>query len=153
MNITIAGELPLLEELAAVVVDSGHNLDAYLVEDLLSADEGGFILESVSSAEVVIEVLNESMAAKKRLLKTLDKVISREAMVLTSALPTSATQAAAWIQSPERVIGIGLVPPVKSGDTVEVAYPLQASEEMSKSALEFWGSVALNLSSSLIALD
>jgi 3-hydroxybutyryl-CoA dehydrogenase len=62
-------------------------------------------------------------------------------MVLTSALAASATQAAAWIQSPERVTGFGLIPPLKGGDTVEVSYPFQASEKKSKRVLDFWRSI------------
>jgi 3-hydroxybutyryl-CoA dehydrogenase len=143
MNIVIVGELPLLEKLTAIIVDSEHNVDAYLVEDFLAAEESGIIMDNISSADVAIEVQNESPQAKKKLLGSLANVVSSEAMVLTSALTTSATQAAAWINSPERVTGFGLVPPLKSGNTVEVSYPLQASEKKSKSALDFWRSINL----------
>jgi 3-hydroxybutyryl-CoA dehydrogenase len=143
MNIVIAGELPLLEILTAIIVDSGHNVDAYLVEDFLAAKESGIIKDNISSADVAIEHHNESPQAKKKLLRSLANMVSDEAMILTSALATSAAQAAAWILSPERVTGFGLIPPLKSGDTVEVSYPLQASEKKSKSALDFWRSINL----------
>ena len=143
MNIVIAGELPLLENLTAIIVDSGHNVDAYSVEDFLAAEESGIIMENISPADVAIELNNESIQVKKKLLRSFANVVSNKAMVLTSALTTSATQAAAWIHSPERVTGFGLIPPLKSGDTVEVSYPLQASKKTPKSALDFWRSVNL----------
>ena len=65
-------------------------------------------------------------------------------LVLTSALITSSTQAAAWIRAPGRASGFGLIPPIKAGDSVEVAFPLQVYDDTSKRAVEFWKAIGLN---------
>ncbi|NJN55034.1 MAG: hypothetical protein HC804_09930, partial [Anaerolineae bacterium] len=44
-----------------------------------------------------------------------------QALLLTSALATSTTQAAAWVPGPERVVGFGVLPPLKAEGMVEIA--------------------------------
>ncbi|GMQ78159.1 MAG: hypothetical protein BMS9Abin02_0658 [Anaerolineae bacterium] len=153
MNITIAGELPFLVLLKAIIVDSGHSVDAYFIEDFLAAEESGIIMDKTSSADVAIELRNESPQAKKMLLRSHANNVSNKTMVLTSALATSATQAAAWFHSPGRVTGFGLMPPLKSGETVEELYPLQDSEKKPGARWPFGDQSNSSLSSWLIVLD
>ncbi len=61
-----------------------------------------------------------------------------DALILTSALATSATQAASWVARPERVVGFGFVPPIAGGGLVEVAAALQTSEAALSQAELFW---------------
>lgn len=143
MNIVIAGELPLTEELASLIVGRGHNVDIVLVEDVLTVDESGYTAETAGKADIVIELLNESSKAKRALLSAITPVIPDDAIVLTSAMANSATEAASWIKKPSRVIGFGLIPPLDRGDTVEVAFPLQADSIYSKRALNFLESIEL----------
>lgn len=37
MKVIVAGEFPMLEEITALTAAAGHNTDAYLVEDFMSA--------------------------------------------------------------------------------------------------------------------
>jgi 3-hydroxybutyryl-CoA dehydrogenase len=141
MNIIIAGELPLVEELTHRCVDTGHSTAAYLVEDFLSAFQSGHILGDLSEVEVVIEVHNQSAAAKQELLQALSKVIPESALLLTSALATSTTQAAAWIMHPGRVSGFGLVSPLGKDTIVEIAVALQSDSNSIDRAEVFWNQI------------
>jgi 3-hydroxybutyryl-CoA dehydrogenase len=138
MKVVVAGELPLVEEVTAMCVAAGHDTHTYLVEDFLSAVESGFLLEDVSDADVVIELHNESAAAKHELLLALGDAVPFRALILSSALAISATQAAAWLPRPERVVGFGLIPPLKPQGLVELAAAMQTAEEAMVRASEFW---------------
>jgi 3-hydroxybutyryl-CoA dehydrogenase len=143
MNVVVAGELPLVEEVTEICATAGHITTAYLVEDFYSAVQSGYLFEQSSSVDVVIELHNESAAAKQELLYALANAISDEALIMTSAMATSTTQAAAWVSQPERVIGLGLIPPLKVGDMVELAMALQSSDRSLDAAKEFCQSIDL----------
>ena len=99
MKVVVAGELPLVEELSQRCIDAGHETTLFLVEDFLSALESGFMMEGLADVEVAIEVHNESAEAKQELLLGLGQAIPQEAIILTSALPTSVTEALLSISS------------------------------------------------------
>ena len=141
MNVIIAGEFPLVEELTHRCVDSGHSTAAYLVEDFLSAVQSGYILGDLSEVDVAIEVHNESSTAKQELLQALSAAIPESALLLTSALATSTTQAAAWIMHPGRVSGFGLVPFLGEDTIVEIAAALQSDSNSINRAEEFWNQI------------
>ncbi|HUM69981.1 MAG TPA: 3-hydroxyacyl-CoA dehydrogenase family protein, partial [Chloroflexota bacterium] len=70
-------------------------------------------------------------------LVSLAASIPRDALLLTSALATSTTQAAAWVPRPERVVGFGVVPPLQRQGVVELAAGLQTSEVALQQAMAF----------------
>ena len=143
MNVVVAGELPLVEEVTFLCANAGHLTTAYLVEDFYSAVQSGYIFEQSPTADVVMELHNESAAAKQELLYALANAVSDETLMLTSAMATSTTQAAAWVSKPERVIGVGLISPLKAGDMVELAMALQSSKDSLDAAKEFCQSIDL----------
>lgn len=143
MKVIVAGELPLVEEITALSAAAGHDTDAYLVGDFMSAVERGYLFDQTSEVEVAIELHNESTAAKQELLMALADSIPYGALILTSALATSVTQAASWVVKPARVVGCGLVSPVQAGGLVEVAAALQTSPESMTRASGFWKSLGL----------
>jgi len=138
MNVIIAGEIPLVEELAQSCVAAGHSTAAYLVEDFLSAVQSGYILGDLGEVDVAIEVHNESASAKQELLLALSTAIPESALVLTSALATSTTQAAAWSMHPGRVVGFGLLSPLGKENVVEIAAALQSDNNSIDRAADFW---------------
>lgn len=138
MKVVVAGELPLVEELSKRCIDAGHETTLYLVEDFLSALESGFMMEGLSDVAVAIEVHNESAEAKQELLLGLGQAIPQEAIILTSALPTSVTEAASWVFNPGRVVGFGLLPPLPPGGMVEIAAGLQTAGACLLQAADFW---------------
>ena len=143
MNVVVAGELPLVEEVTLLCANAGHLTTAYLVEDFYSAVQSGYIFDQSPTVDVVMELHNESAAAKQELLYALANAVSDESLMMTSAMATSTTQAAAWVSKPERVIGVGLISPLKVGDMVELAMALQSSKDSLDAAKEFCQSIDL----------
>ncbi len=110
MKVIVAGEMPFIEIVGQLCTQAGHDTILYLVEDFDSAAQSGRIMSDVSGVDVAIEVYNESAEAKEKLLTTLGGLIPRDALLLTSALATSATQAASWVPDPARVAGFSCFP-------------------------------------------
>ena len=138
MNVVIAGEVPFLEEIAELSVTAGFSTNVYLVEDFLGALQSSYIMDDVTKADVIIEMHNESSAAKKELLGTLSDHATPATLILTSALVTSTTQAASWIRNSNRVVGFGIMPPLANNNQVELATALQSSNLVLEEAKTFW---------------
>ena len=141
MNVVIAGEIPFVEEIMRLCVEAGHDTSAFLVEDFYSAVQSESAFANWSEVDVAIEVHHESAASKHELLLALGDTIPRNALLLTSALTLSTTQAASWVPYQERVVGFGLIPPSSEGGLVEVAMGLNTAESALQRAVEFWESL------------
>ena len=138
MKVVVAGEMPLVEEVGQLCRQAGHDTALYLVEDFFSAVQSGWAMSEAVGVDVAIELHNESAAAKEELLRALGDTIPRDALLLTSALATSATQAAAWVPNPERVVGFGVLSPLPEAGLIEVAAALQTDDTALSRALDFW---------------
>ena len=110
MRILIAGEIPFIDEVERLCRRAGHDVRVYLVEDILGAMEAEEDMDHLSNVEIAIELHNESAATKQELLSALSAGVPADALILTSALVTGATQAAAWTSHPERVVGFAVLP-------------------------------------------
>lgn len=137
MKVVIAGEMPLVNEIGQLCSQYEHDTVIYLVEDFQSAVQSGWAMPDAAGADIAVELHNESAAAKEELLVSLGAVIPPDAVLLTSALATSTTQAAAWVPYPERVVGFGVVPPLKSAGMVELAAGLQTAVSALEKATAF----------------
>ena len=113
MKVVVAGERPFVEGIGRLCSQAGHDVVLYLVEDFNTAVQSGWAMADAANADIAIELHNESAAAKEELLVSLAASIPRDALLLTSAMATSTTQAAAWVPRPERVVGFGVVPPLQ----------------------------------------
>jgi 3-hydroxybutyryl-CoA dehydrogenase len=138
MKIVIAGETPFVEEVGRLCTAAGHDAILYLVEDFLSALHSGAMMAAGVDADVAIELHNESIDSKQELLLSLSNIIPRDALLLTTALPVSTTQAAAWVDNPARVVGFGVLPPFTDDVLVEVAAGMLTGADAIKRAEEFW---------------
>lgn len=138
MKVIIAGEVPFVDDIGRLCRGAAHDTAIFLVEDLLGAIAAGYALETLAGADVAIELHNESAAAKRALLLALSARLPPDALILTSALATSATRAASWVARPERVVGFGVVPPVPDEGIVELAAAMQTSEAALVQAELFW---------------
>lgn len=142
MKIVLAGETPFVQEVAQLCRDAGHKTTAYLVEDFYDAMESGYV-DQLGEVDVLVDLVNEAKLTKQELLTGLMAALPHSALVLTSALPVSATEVASWLNNPERVVGFGLVPPIEAGEIVEIAAALQTSPAAMERAQSFWQSVGL----------
>jgi len=137
MKVVVAGERPFVEQIGQLCAQSGHDTVLYLVENFNSAVRSGWSMDGAAGADVAIELQNESAAAKEELLRALAGYLPPNALIMTSALATSATQAASWVPHPERVIGFGVLPPLRKGSPVEVARAMQTADETVKRVVDF----------------
>ncbi|MCP4362995.1 MAG: 3-hydroxybutyryl-CoA dehydrogenase [Chloroflexi bacterium] len=137
MKVVIAGEMPFVEEMGRLCSQVGHDTVIYLVEDFQSAVQSGWAMPDAANADVAVELHNESPEAKEELLVSLAAAVPRKALILTSALATSVTQAAAWIPNPERVVGFSVVPPLRRDGVVELAPGLRTSDAAVSRAIAF----------------
>jgi 3-hydroxybutyryl-CoA dehydrogenase len=137
MKVVIAGEMPFVQEIGRLCTQVGHDTVIYLVEDFNSAVQSGWAMPDAANADIAIELINESVAAKEELLVSLAASVPPQALLLTSALATSVTQAAAWLPHPERVVGFSVVPPLKAEGVVELAAGLRTSETALAQAVVF----------------
>lgn len=136
MKIVIAGEMPLVGEIGQICTQYGHDTVIYLVEDFQSAIQSGWAMPDAAGADIAIELHNESAHAKEELLVSLAAATPPNAILFTSALATSTTQAASWLPNPERVVGFGVVPPLKRDGVVELAAGLLTSDETMQKAVD-----------------
>jgi 3-hydroxybutyryl-CoA dehydrogenase len=138
MKVVIAGESPFVEQMGQLCTQAGHDAVIYLVEDFSSALHSGYAMPDAAGVDVAIELHNESAAAKEELLAALSAFIPPDALLLTSALATSTTQAAAWVPKPGRVVGFGILPPLrKEGGMIELAMGLQTAVSSLQKAQKF----------------
>ncbi|HSH03749.1 MAG TPA: 3-hydroxyacyl-CoA dehydrogenase family protein [Anaerolineae bacterium] len=138
MNILIVGEMPLVEEVGGLCQAAGHNINLFLVEDWLTAVSPSPMVEEAATADVVIEIHDESATAKAALLRQLGKAVGEDVLILTSALATSTTEAASWVPGPGRVVGFGLLSPVGDSGLVEIAAGMRTEDKFVAQAEAFW---------------
>jgi 3-hydroxybutyryl-CoA dehydrogenase len=138
MKIVIAGEIPFVDEVERLCRRAAHDVQVFLVEDFLGAMEADFAANRLADIEIAIELHNESAAAKQELLLALSSCLPEDALILTSCLATSATQAASWTKRPGRVVGFGVLPPVPDEGIIELASALQTDESALVQAELFW---------------
>ena len=138
MKVVIAGEVPFIGEVGELSFAAGHDTILFLVEDFISALQSGYMMDDLADVDVVIELHNESAAAKNELLMQLSNAIPQTALLLTSALAASTTLAASWVPNPTRVVGFGVLPPLGPSGAVELAAGMLTSAESMAQAIAFW---------------
>jgi 3-hydroxybutyryl-CoA dehydrogenase len=78
-------------------------------------------LESMQSADIVIEAAPEKLELKRDLFKQLEKICRDDAILATNTSTLSVTNIAAGIEKPERVVGMHFFNPAPLMPLVEVA--------------------------------
>jgi 3-hydroxybutyryl-CoA dehydrogenase len=80
-------------------------------------------------------------AEKARAVAEIESHLPAEAVLLTLTLSTSATQAAARCQRPERVVGFATLPPLAERKVIEVQAGLRTARAAVDRALAFWAAM------------
>lgn len=137
MKVVVAGEMPFVREIGQLCSEAGHDTVLYLVEDFQAAVNSGWSMPDAANADVAIEILNESADAKQELLVSLAGFVPHDALIIASALASSVTQAASWVQNPQRVVGFSVVPPLSRSGVVEFAKGLQTDPVYLQKAFDF----------------
>lgn len=123
-TIWIFGDSPLVEQLTAVCVNSGH------VPRVRINGEGSKIHlpagsrevdESDTAVDVVFELTNLSTGIKLKNLSVLDDLLADRVPILSSSVTALASEQAAWLKRPQRHIGISAFPTLFERDIMELA--------------------------------
>ena len=124
-KVLVAGEAPLVEELAALCIDAGHAVAVFLIEDLIDANGLARLANDAASSRMALEAVVESIETKRAVVGTLDRSLPPDRLIIAAALSVTATQIAAWVSRPDRLVGFGALSPLKKGNLIELAAALQ----------------------------
>ena len=138
----IGGKL-LMDELVRLCTDAGHAVSLFEVNDM--ADEGTLarVRRQAGDADVAIEMAFESIDARRAVVAALDAGLPPDAVLIASAVTTSATLVGSWVKNPGRVAGFAALPPLSQGGTVEIAPGLRTDAAWLDRAGEFFESIGL----------
>ncbi len=142
-KIVIAGESPLVEDLAALCVDAGYEVSMYLIEDLIDSGALRRLADDAKKAQLAIDVVVESLDTKRDLIRTLDQSLPADAPLITAALSVTATQVGAWASQADWVVGFGALSPLKRGNLIELAPGLQTDPSTLGKAQKFFTGLGL----------
>jgi 3-hydroxybutyryl-CoA dehydrogenase len=135
-RVVIAGEAPFVDLLRLLC--KIHEPQVYYVEDLDTQENLDRMVNDAATCDVFIESLNESPASKLWLIEGVEVNLRDNVPLLTNALCASPSEVASWCANPRRVVGFGLLPPMKIPATIEFAPALQTHVEIATAAREFF---------------
>jgi 3-hydroxybutyryl-CoA dehydrogenase len=142
-KVILAGESPLVDDLAALCVDAGYEVSLYLIEDLIDSGALRRLAEDAKQAQIAIDVVVDSLDTKRDLIRTLDQSLPSDAPLLTATLSVTATQAGAWASQADWVVGFGALPPLTRGKLIELAPGLQTDPSTLGKAQKFFTHLGL----------
>ena len=91
----------------------------------------------IAAADIVIEAATENLDLKLRILRQIDALVRKEAIVATNTSSISISQLAAVVSRPERVIGMHFFNPVPMMALLELIRGMQTSDETLQQAQAF----------------
>jgi 3-hydroxybutyryl-CoA dehydrogenase len=94
-------------------------------------------LEDLAGAALVIEAVYEDPTVKGKLFKTLDALLSSEAILASNTSSIPIAQLAAWTRDPSRVLGLHFFSPVPVTKLVEVVVGLDTDASVVERAAGF----------------
>ena len=142
-KIVIAGESPLVEDLAALCVDAGYGVATYPVEQLADASVRQGLADDARQASFALDAIVVSSETKLDLVRVLDRSLPADTPLISAALSVSATQIAAWTAQPDWVVGFGALPPLVKGNLVELAPGLQTDPSTLGKVQKFFNNLGL----------
>jgi len=124
----------------------GKNLARLVSKEKMSEAERGAVLGrvqgttdygAIAPADMVIEAATENLDLKLRILRQIDALVRKEAVIATNTSSISISQLAAVISRPERFIGLHFFNPVPVMQLLELIRGMQTSEETLAQAQAF----------------
>ncbi len=126
------------------------SLDRLVKKDKMTAAERDAIVARIkpttayadlAGSGLVIEAATENPDLKKRILKQIDEVVAKDAVIATNTSSISITELAASVSEPGRFVGLHFFNPVPVLALVEVISGLQTSEATQEAATAFAKSI------------
>jgi len=124
----------------------GKSLARLVSKEKMSAGERTAVLgriqgttdyAAIAPADIVIEAATENLDLKLRILRQIDGLVRKEAVIATNTSSISISQLAAVISRPERFIGLHFFNPVPMMQLLELIRGMQTSDETLAQAQEF----------------
>lgn len=103
----------------------------------LARVQGSTDYADLKGADLVIEAASENLELKLRILKQIDGMVAKEAIIATNTSSISITQLASVVQHPERFIGMHFFNPVPLMALLEIIRGLQTSNDTLAKAQAF----------------
>lgn len=103
-------------------------------------------LQDIADAELVIEAIVEDLAAKQRLFKELEALVSPTALLATNTSSVSITAIAAPLEHPERLAGLHFFNPAPIMALVEIVTGIATSQATAQTLFDTataWGKEAV----------
>ena len=73
------------------------------------------------ATDLALELTNTSLELKRTNLAELDRILASSVPILTSSVSCTLAEQSSWISHPERIVGIGALPSLLSGELMEFA--------------------------------
>ncbi|MFN8595927.1 MAG: 3-hydroxyacyl-CoA dehydrogenase family protein [Anaerolineae bacterium] len=137
------GETPLVDDLTALCIDAGHTTVAFTSEDVMQETGLTRLGDDAHTADFALECLVDSIDLKRDVVRSLDRSLPPDRLLLSTSLSVTATQIAAWIAHPDRVVGLGALPPIGKGNLIELAAGLQTHSAWLDNAQQFFSDLGL----------
>jgi 3-hydroxybutyryl-CoA dehydrogenase len=99
--------------------------------------QGSTDYAAIAPADIVIEAATENLDLKLRILRQIDSLVRKEALIATNTSSISISQLAAVVSRPERFIGMHFFNPVPMMQLLELIRGMQTAEETLTQAQEF----------------
>jgi 3-hydroxybutyryl-CoA dehydrogenase len=101
----------------------------------LARIKGSMHYEDLATCGMVIEAATENLDLKLRIVRQIDTIVAKDAVIATNTSSISITQLAAVVSHPERFIGVHFFNPVPLMALVELIRGLQTSDDTHAKAL------------------
>ena len=142
-RVVIAGESPLVEDLAALSVDAGYPVAIYLAEEFADAGARQRLADDAGQASFALDAISVSLETNRDLVRLLAQSLPFDAPLISASMSVTATQIAAWTTRPGKVMGFGALPPISKGNLIELAPGLQTDPSTPGKVQKFFGDLGL----------
>ncbi len=123
-TVWILGDSPIVEEFATFCVENDFETKVRLNAGPVTRDlpKGTkYFDESDTSVDLILELTNISAETKRQNLVLLEAIVPPLTTIFSSSVTVTVTEQATWLKHPVRVIGIGALPTLLHGTSIEFA--------------------------------
>src|SRR5437867_2377930 len=131
-SIYLIGDTYCVQEFAALFHAGRFSLSGKLNRGIRGVRLPSYFKQSSSPPRLTtfaLELTHADRETKSRNLGNIEKHVPRSTTILSSSITVTATEQAAWMKHPERMIGISALPTLISGKLIELAPTMHTHRE------------------------
>jgi len=144
-QLLIAGDRQFVEAIAPLCQSHNYHVNIFHADDLDDQATLDKLVNDAATCDIFIESMNENPASKQWLIEGVEGNMPEDSIVLTNALCASTTETASWCNDPRRVVGFGLLPPIKPATPIEFTPALQTNAPSAAQARDFWQKIGFEV--------